>query len=55
MHGLQCILYYLKEIEWTLFDNIFPDLYEHIPIVGPVIHHSCVAFAVNVVVDKIYL
>src|SRR6266702_6279087 len=49
VNGIHSVLFYLKDMKWTLFQTVFPDFYGHIPLVIPLITHLMVVFLVNVV------
>ena len=53
--GIQSVLFYFKDVKWTLFKTVFPDFWGHIPLVIPLITHITVIFLINVVADKILL
>src|SRR6266550_4656090 len=47
VHLLQSIGYYSEDMRWPLFDTVFPDLFGHIPLGGPILNHCYTAFVVS--------
>ena len=55
VYGIHSLLFYFKDVEWTLFKTVFPDFYGHIPLVVPLINHLTVVFLINIVLEKVLL
>ena len=55
VYGIHSVLFYFKDVKWTLFQTVFPDFCGHIPLVIPLITHITVIFLINVAADKILL
>ena len=55
VYGIHSVLFYFKDVKWTLFQTVFPNFVDHIPLVIPFITHIVVYFLINVVVEKVFL
>ena len=53
MNGVHSVLFYFKDVKWTLFQTVFPDFFSNIPLVIPLLTHISFAFLINVVSEKI--
>ena len=51
--GIHSVLFYFKDIKWTLFQNIFPDFWGHIPLVIPLLTHITFFCLINFVSEKV--
>ena len=55
VYGIQSVLFYFKDVKWTLFHTVFPDFFGHIPLVIPMLTHIMFFLLINVVSEKILL
>ena len=53
VYGIQSVLFYFKDVKWTLFQTVFPDFCGHIPLVIPMLTHLNFSFMMNVVPEKV--
>ena len=53
VYGVHSVLFYFKDVKWTLFQTVFPDFFSNIPLVIPLLTHISFAFLINVVSEKI--
>src|SRR2546426_7916547 len=44
VNGIHSVLFYFKDVKWTLFQTVFPDFLGHIPLVIPLITHLLTVF-----------
>ena len=52
VNGIHSVLFYFKDVQWTLFQTVFPDILGNIPLVIPLITHINFAFLINNVSEK---
>ena len=55
LNGVYSVLFYFKDVKWTLFQTVFPDFFSKIPLVIPLLTHISFAFLINVVAEKVLL
>ena len=53
--GIHSMLFYIKDVKWSLFQTVFPDVLGNIPLAIPLLTHLNVVFLINVVADKVLL
>ena len=55
VYGIHSVLFYFKDVKWTLFQILFPDFFGYIPLIIPMLTHITVLLLINVVLDKVLL
>ena len=55
VYGIHSVLFYFKDIKWTLFQTVFPDFYGNIPLVIPMFTHIMLFLLINFVSEKVLL
>ena len=53
--GIHSVLFYFKDIKWTLFQTVFPDFFGHIPLVIPLLTHVSLFFQIDDVSKMVLL
>ena len=55
VYGIHSVLFYFKDVKWTLFQSVFLDFYGNIPLVIPILTHINVFCMINFVLEKVLL